>query len=135
MKQKTKQAENGATLLPVQYIPQRHYSEAFKRKVVSEIDAGRLTKESARHHYRIPGHSTVLSWCRRYSRYGGVGVRLTIQMNEEPTPTQQQERIRELERLLAYAELKVEALETLIALAEKDGMQIRKNGGAKLSPR
>jgi transposase len=122
-----------AVLLPAQYIPPKHYSEAFKRKVVAEIDAGRLTKESARRHYRIPGHSTIRNWCKRYSRYPGLGLRLTIQMEKEETQRQLQKRIQELERMLAYAELKVEALETLIDLAEKDGLQIRKNGGAKLS--
>ena len=56
-------------------------------------------------------------------------------MEEEVSPKQQQAYIRDLEQKLAYAELKVEALETLIDLAEKDGLQIRKNAGAKLSPK
>jgi hypothetical protein len=52
-------------------------------------------------------------------------------MSDEPTLSQLQHEKRGLERELAYARLKLTALETLIDLAEKDGIEIRKNFGAK----
>ena len=54
-------------------------------------------------------------------------------MADEPTLAQLQKQKRDLERELAYARLRIEALETLIDLAEKDGISIRKNVGAKQS--
>src|ERR1051325_11629311 len=105
------------------YLPLRRYSEAFKRSVVRQIEEGRFSKESARRHYRIPGHSTVLRWCAQYSQAILTGVTLEIRMPDE-RPEQirreQAQRIKDLERALANATLKIEALETLIEIAKDE---------------
>ena len=44
------------------------YSEAFKRKVVMEVENGILSKDGAKYHYGISGNSQVLDWCRKYGR-------------------------------------------------------------------
>ena len=42
------------------------YSGVFKRKVVSEIEKGILTRSGARLHYGISGKMTVYRWCEKY---------------------------------------------------------------------
>jgi transposase len=117
--------------LPAQYIPYVRSSEAFKRKVVSEIDSGRLSRNAAKRIYHAKNWNSVDRWCRQYSKYTNMGARVEVWMSDEPTLSQLQHEKRGLERELAYARLKLTALETLIDLAEKDGIEIRKNFGAK----
>ena len=40
------------------------YSQAFKQKVISEIESGQLTKQEAKIKYGIRGSSTIQSWIR-----------------------------------------------------------------------
>ena len=122
-------------VLPRQYIPYVQYSEAFKQKVVSEVDSGRLTRNGAKRIYQIKSWNSVDSWCLRYSKYKNLGARVEVRMAKEPTIEEVQKRNRSLEEELAFAKLKILSLETLIYLAERDGIDIRKNGGAKQSAR
>lgn len=125
------------------------YSEAFKRQVVSEIDAGRLSANSASVKYGIHGHATVSRWVRRYSKYQipGTIVRMTSQEQQQSDRealarrAASEERIRQLEAALADAQLqlredqvKIRSLETLIDLAESTyAIPLRKNSGAERS--
>jgi transposase len=117
--------------LPAQYIPYVRYSEAFKRKVVSEIDTGRLSRNAAKRIYHVKSWNSVDRWCRQYSKYTNMGARVEVRISDEPTLSQLQQEKRALERELAFARLKITALETLIDLAEQDGVEIRKNVGTK----
>jgi hypothetical protein len=60
-----------------------------------------------------------------------MGARVEVRISDEPTLSQLQQEKRALERELAFARLKITALETLIDLAEQDGIEIRKNVGTK----
>ncbi len=122
-------------VLPPQYIPYVRYSEAFKQKVVSEVDSGRLTRNGAKQLYHIKAWTSVHQWCLRYSKYKNLGARVEVRMAKEPTIEEVQKRNRGLEEELAFAKLKILSLETLIDLAERDRIDIRKNGGAKQSAR
>lgn len=117
--------------------PHRQYSDAFKRKVVREIDAGLMTKEGARRRYRILGHSTVHRWYRQHSNFASATLTVHLAMGDKPkTQAEQRALIRDLERALAHSELKNFALETMIDLAEATyKIDVRKNSGAKQLPR
>lgn len=127
----------------LQYAPERRYSESFKRHVIAEIDAGRLTKESARRRYEIAGKSTVLRWYRAYSKFAQAGITLHLSMTEKQTQSHQRlkaesrekdQRIRVLEKALVNAELKNQLLDEIINLAEETyKIPVRKNSGAKQS--
>lgn len=119
----------GSVALP----PRREYSEAFKRKVVSEVESGSLSREAARRKYGIGGASTVDRWCRQYGNFERLGVRLTMQSSKERDQTKAlKERVRQLEEALADEKLKSMALETMIDVAERElKVPIRKKSGAK----
>ena len=120
----------------IQPIFRGRYSEAFKRQVVEEIERGGTTLSSISAKYGIRGHATVSRWYRQYSRFCQLQRHASLRIMEQkkPSAAQESERVRELERALADAQLKIRALETLIDLAEeKYHIPVRKNSGAKQS--
>lgn len=124
----------------IRYAPERRYTEAFKRSVIADIDAGRLTKAEASRRYQIAGHSTVLKWYRKYSKFAQAGITIGLSMTDKQQKQKEERlakdrRIRELEAALAEAHLYNRALETMISLAEETyKIPVRKNSGAKQSP-
>src|SRR5690606_31290798 len=112
---------------------QRQYSEAFKRKVVREIERGMLTRVGARRKDGIGGGSTVHGWCCKYGRVGHLGARVIVNTGRERDESKElKERVRQLEKALADEKLNTMALETLIEVAERElKVPIRKKPGAK----
>jgi len=109
---------------------QAKYSEAFKRGVVFEYERGLLNKDQIQVKYGIKGNSRVLTWCRKYGKLhypkaGSLG---------RPMKDPQKQRIKDLEKQLADAKLKLVAYETLIGIAEQaEGISILKKDEAKRS--
>jgi transposase-like protein len=115
--------------LKVKSTPQvKAYSEAFKQTVVQEFEKGILNKDQIQIKYGIGGNSRVLEWCRKYGKLhypkkGFLG---------RPMKDPQKQRIRELEKQLEEAKLKVLAYEKLISNAEQaEGISILKKDVAK----
>lgn len=96
----------------------RDYSLAFKLQVVSEVEKGELTYKQAQSKYGIQGRSTVLVWIRKH----GILDWSTCQFNPLSgmsiiqTPEQ---KIKELETLLAKEKEKVHVLNVAIDLADE----------------
>ena len=108
------------------------YPEEFRIKVVKEIENGLLSKEAARRKYSISGNTTVLSWCRKYGResYPYMPEKKT----KVKTVDEKDKRIAELEALLKQKELAVDALESLIEVAnEMYDTDLKKKVGLKRS--
>ena len=109
---------------------QLKYSEAFKRAVVADYERGLLNKDQIQLKYGIGGNSRVLTWCRKYGKLhypkaGALG---------RPMKDPQKQRIKDLEKQLADAKLKLMAYEKLIAIAEREeGISILKKDEAKQS--
>lgn len=109
----------------------RKYSEAFKRQVVREYESGSLNKDQLQQKYSIGGNSVILEWCRKYGKlvYSEKGV-----TTGRPMKDPQKQRIKELEKALELANLKVRAYEKLIEITERnEGIDILKKDGAKQS--
>lgn len=110
--------------------PSKSYSEAFKRAVVVEYERGGLNKDQIQLKYGIGGNSRVLTWCRKYGKLhypkaGALG---------RPMKDPQKQRIKELEKQLADAKLKLIAYEKLIEITEQEeGINILKKDAAKQS--
>jgi len=124
--------------MPGQHIPQIHpsptsnYTEGFKRKIVREYEQGQLNKRDLGRKYGIPGHATILKWCRKYGKLsyphnaGWIG---------RPMKDPQKQRIKELEKALENERLKVIAYEKLLEVIEReDGINLLKKDGAKQFP-
>jgi len=109
---------------------QLRYSEAFKLKVVDEIEKGRYSEADVRKVYGINGGATVSRWLRKYGFNDDVGKVIRIEMKDERDKIKQLEKEKhELERALAKTQVKVLAYEALIDIAKEDyGIDLKKNG-------
>jgi transposase-like protein len=92
---------------------QRDYSLAFKLQVVSEVEKGELSYKQAQRKYGIQGRSTVLVWIRKHSILDWKELPV---MSHKKTPEQ---RIKELEVLLAREKEKVHVLNVAIDIADE----------------
>ena len=85
--------------------PQIRYSEAFKIRLVSEIEREGVSIASVRHKYGVRGDGTVEAWVRKY----GNGTRGKIIRVETPEQIDElkrlKERVKRLESLLADANI------------------------------
>jgi len=109
------------------------YDEAFKIRVVKEVESGLLSKDAARRKYGIRGKTTVLSWCRKYGRedYPYMPGNLS---KKKLTLDEKDQRIAELERQVQQARIAIDALESLIEVAnEMYGTDLKKKVGLKRS--
>jgi transposase-like protein len=83
----------------------RRYSEAFKMAIVREIEADDLPVDRVRRKYGILGIGTIFNWLRKYGN-GSRGVRIRVQRPEEINEVERlKERVRQLERALADANI------------------------------
>ena len=105
------------------------YSLAFKQKVVSDLESGKLTRSQARKLYGISGGSTINSWLIKLGKLHLLNKVVRIELKDELSKLKQLEKEkRELESALANAHLKLITYETLIEVAEEElGVDLKKN--------
>ncbi|WP_374761275.1 helix-turn-helix domain-containing protein [Flectobacillus longus] len=97
---------------------QRDYSMAFKLQVIAEVEKGELSYKQAQRKYGIQGRSTVLVWLRKHSilDWSAHKWKHPSTMSIEKTPEQ---KIKELEVLLAKEKEKVHVLNVAIDIADE----------------
>lgn len=91
---------------------QRDYSLAFKLQVVGEVERGELNYDQAGRKYGIQGNVTVSKWMKKYAN---LEWKQLPTVSAKKTPEQ---RIKELEELLAREKEKVLVLNTVIDVAD-----------------
>lgn len=91
---------------------QKDYSLAFKLQVISEVEKGELSYKQAQKKYGIQGRSTVLVWIRKHSILDWKELPVVL---HKKTPEQ---KIKELEALLAIEKEKVHVLNVAIDIAD-----------------
>lgn len=109
-------------------IPVIRYSEAFKRQVVREYEAG-VSAYRLGAKYGIKGKSTISSWVKKYGREGSRHELMVIQKPEEREEVQAlKARIKQLESALAQTMLDKLMLESLLETIEaEEGIEVKKN--------
>ena len=112
----------------------KRYSMAFKKQVVQEYEAG-TSMESLRRKYGISGKQTVRNWI---DQYGHRRVRHQIMEIDDADVQAEnqilQERIANLEKLVAQLSLDKLMLESTLAVAEKElGYTVKKKRATKSS--
>ncbi len=105
------------------------YSLAFKQKVISELESGKLTRTQARKLYGISGGSTLNTWLKKLGKSYLLNKVVRVELKDEVSRLKQLEKEKkELESALANAHLKLITYETLIEVAEEElGVDIKKN--------
>lgn len=89
------------------------YSTSFKLQVVGEVERGELTPRQAMRKYGIQGLATVSVWIKKH---GNLDWKQLLTMSDKKTPEQ---RIKELEALLAREREKVHVLNIAIDIADE----------------
>jgi transposase len=111
-------------------IRKMRHPEELKLRIVKEIITGLFTAKEASAHYELK-KSTIDEWCAKYScQISDLTEPMAKKEAKDSTP--QDDRVRQLERALEDANLKIIGLETMINIAEKDlKIDIRKKSGTK----
>lgn len=120
--------------MPEQGVTYR-YSLAFKQKVISEIESGKITIAEARRIYDIKHYETVYRWMRKLGKQHLISTVIQVKMKDEKDKIKELERQkRELESALAHAHLKNVALESLIESVEEHyKVDLKKTFGSSVS--
>ena len=106
------------------------YSLAFKKQVVREFESGQLSKNELQRKYNIGGNASVLRWCKQFGKFDHS----TPSQINRPLKDLQQQRIKELEKQLEAAELKLLVYEKLIEVTNRQlGSDVLKKIEARLS--
>jgi transposase len=112
--------------------------DEVKYKVVQEYLQTSIRKKDLMHKYGIRGENCILNWMRKFGLSYPTKDQLNLnnQVTKESgkTPREQEleQRLKTLEKDLAYEKLRTRALNTLIDIAEEElKVSIRKKSGAK----
>ena len=98
----------------------KRYSLAFKQKVISEIESGKLTIAEARKIYDITGTHTIQYWINKFGKNHLLAKVVRIEMKDEKDKIKELERQKkQLESALAQAHLKIISLESMLDCAEE----------------
>ena len=113
--------------LTVQERQNRFFSESFKRSKVSEIERNILTIAELCKEHQVT-RSSVYKWIYKYSL---MRKRENKQVIEPESETRKvlllKQEVRELQRVIGEKQLKMDFLEKMIELAEKEyGLDIKK---------
>lgn len=120
--------------------PRGRYPEELKRKIAKEYLAGKASAGYLAEEHGLKNKGVVKEFVKWYRRKDELYGQNQDAMSDKKTSTDAaselsaQEQLKQLKRQLELSQLKVEALETMIDLAEKEfQIEIRKKSGAKQS--
>lgn len=104
------------------------YSLAFKQKVVSEIESGKLSISEAMKIYDITGCGTISQWLKKFGKAHLMNKVIRIEMKDEKDKIKElEQQKRALESALAQAQLKIITLESTIKVLEDEaGIKLKK---------
>lgn len=109
------------------------FETSFRRWLVQEIESGRMSWQDARNKFQMPYRFDLVykEWQKKYSEE--ILVSLPLMSAKDKTDNKKlEERIKQLEKELELAQMKVTAYNIMIDIAEKDyKLEIRKKYGPK----
>ena len=124
--------------MPVDCI---RYSDAFKQKVISEIESGKFpSRNAAKRFYGIKGGATIRGWLKQYGKLHLTGRIIRVESGEERDQVKElKEQIRTLKDALATSACRESIAVSHFELTcekfnVKDPEELKKNFAAKLSP-
>jgi len=109
------------------------YEVSFRRWLVSQIDSEKMSIKEAGDRFSLGKcHARIIkNWQERYSDELHVSLR-AMTTKEKADNEQLAKRVKELEKKLELAGMKIVALNTMIDIAEQDyKLEIRKKSGPK----
>jgi transposase len=105
----------------------RYFSDEFKVQKVKEIEQNLISIAQIVKEYSVT-RAAVYKWIYKYSIHLKKGVNQVIQMESEQEKNKKlQERIAELERAVGQKQMRIDILEKMIEVGEKElGVDLKK---------
>ncbi len=112
----------------------RVYAEDFKKEIVSIFESGKLSVIQIEKLYNI-NNKSIYDWIYKYSKFNEKGSRVVEMKASNINKIKELEtRLQELERIVGQKQIKIDYLEKLIEIADKElGADIKKNSNIKPS--
>lgn len=110
----------------------RTFSEELKRKIVKELESGKVRISELCRAYDI-SDTSIYNWVKKYSPYNQRGEQIVVESKSETLRVLElSKKTSELERLIGQKQITIEYLEKVISLANKElGVDLKKNSGLK----
>lgn len=107
--------------------PYRYFSEDFKRKKVREIEQNLVKISQIVREYQVSS-TAVYKWIYKYSAMRKKGIRQVIESKSDTVKlTRLREEVRQMEQVVGQKQIRIDFLEKMIELAEKEyGIDIKK---------
>lgn len=107
--------------------PLRVFSEALKRKIVEDIESGKVNVSSVSREYSV-SYQAVYNWLNKYSRHLQSSPKMVIEMKSEGYKSKElEQRVKELEAALGRKQLEVDYLNKMIELGREElGIDLKK---------
>ena len=108
--------------------PRRIFSDKLKKKIVKDIEQGKVSITGAGREYEISNNS-VYRWLKKYSAHLHPSTTLVMQMDSEQYRSKELEKkVAELEAALGRKQMEIDYLNKLIEIAGQDmGTDLKKN--------
>ncbi len=109
------------------------YEVSFRRWLVSQIDAEKMSIQDARDRFSLGRDYVriIKNWQERYSEELRISLQ-SMTPKDRVDNSKLEKRVKELEKQLELAKMKIVALDTMIDIAEQDyKLEIRKKSGPK----
>lgn len=105
----------------------RVFSDALKRHLVKQIEAGKVSVCAVAREYDVSG-SAIYVWLRKYSRSLQPSKTMVVQMESESFKTKElEEKIKELEAALGRKQLEIDFLNKMIDIGKEElGIDLKK---------
>jgi len=103
------------------YLNRYEYTQAFKEKIIFEVVYQGKPVQKAVEEYDLPGTYTLQMWVRQFQKQLASGMIVLPAMTEQQKADLKasEQRIKELEKALEYANVVIFSLNHLIDFAEK----------------
>ncbi len=107
---------------------QRHYSEEFKKELVSLFEGGKFSVHQLERLYGV-SDASIYNWIYKYSTFNERGYRvIEFKTSSMDKLKQLEQRIKELEQMVGQKQIKIDFLEKMIEIAKDDlKIDIKKN--------
>lgn len=127
---------NASNSKPFQRVG-RSYPEELKKRIVQEVESGRLSQRAVERTYKI-NRRTIDNWITQLSLLPLTPNGLIAKPMKEPNESSKikllSKQVIELQKALEKANLKIDGLRTMIQVGEEElKIKIRKKHGAKQS--
>lgn len=112
----------------------RHYSEEFKREIVSVFESGKLSVLQIQKLYGV-NNGSVYNWIYKFSTFNEKGFRI-VEMKESNIEKMKELelKVRELEQAVGQKQIKIDYLEKMIDIANDElKIDIKKNSSTQQS--